>query len=130
MGNLLCRDNKNNKKIIIKEETNKIELSDEEKVIDEIVERYLERCNLPLIPDFVEKKIYKNILKIIISVIEDTLEKTEIQVLGHKIKFTIEPIKEQDQQQQHSNNNDESSRHLKAEIDKILNSESNNAMIQ
>ena len=38
--------------------------------------------------------MYRNVLKMIMGILEDTIEKTEIRVLGHKINFTITPIVE------------------------------------
>ena len=69
-------------------------LTDEEKAINEIVERYLNNhlVNCKFIPDFIERKMYRNVLKMIMGILEDTIEKTEIHVLGHKINFTITPI--------------------------------------
>lgn len=71
-------------------------LTDEEKAINDIVERYLNNhlVNCKFIPDFIERKMYRNVLKMIMGILEDTIEKTEIRVLGHKINFTITPIVE------------------------------------
>ncbi len=66
----------------------------EDIVLENMVKRYLndEHINSKFIPDFIEKKLYKNILKILIGILKDTMENAEINVLDHKIKFTIEPL--------------------------------------
>lgn len=69
-------------------------ISNEEKAINDIVERYLkdDLVNCKFIPDFIEKRLYRNILKILTGVLKDTIENAEVEVLGHRIKFSITPI--------------------------------------
>ncbi len=77
-----------------KQEHKQEELSPEDIVIENLVKRYLqdEHINSKLIPDFIEKKLYRNVLKIITGILKDTVENAEVTVLDHRIKFIIEPI--------------------------------------
>ena len=76
------------------EREEEVHKSESSKVIDEIVDRYLadELVNNPRIPDFIEKRLYRNMVKIIIGIIKDTSEHANVEVLGHKITFSMEPI--------------------------------------
>ena len=47
-----------------------------------------------MIPDYLEKRIYRNVAKIVIGLLKDSLENTNIELLGHKIAFSMEPITE------------------------------------
>ena len=79
MGNLIC---KSKKKPAIAED-----------VIHKIVDRYLANnmINNTVIPDSIERQIYTNILRLAVGILKDTLEHTHIEVLGHKVKFVVEP---------------------------------------
>jgi hypothetical protein len=61
-------------------------------VIDDIVNRYLqcEFTNNPLVPDFIERRMYRNVVKLMIGLMKDTLETSQIEVLGHRIGFTFD----------------------------------------
>ena len=52
-----------------------------------------ELINNPAIPDWIERKIYKNVLKLSIGLISDTFNNTEIEFLGHSITVSIKPKK-------------------------------------
>ena len=69
-------------------------ISNEEKAINEIVDRYLkdELVNSKFIPDFIEKRLYRNILKLVTGILKDTIENAEIEILGHKITLSMTPI--------------------------------------
>ena len=45
--------------------------------------------NIGFLPDFVERKIYANVFSILLRLIDDTLEKSEISFLGHRIVFDV-----------------------------------------
>ena len=47
--------------------------------------------NNTVIPDSIERQLYTNILRLAIGILKDTLEHTHVEVLGHKIKFVLEP---------------------------------------
>lgn len=92
MGNRLCRStppaDENDFKHV------EDELTPEEEAVNVIVERYIhnEKINNRFIPDVVERRIYRNTLKLIIGIMKDTVENASIDVLGHKITFTMTPI--------------------------------------
>lgn len=43
------------------------------------------------IPDIAERKIYKDTIILIMNILNETLETSSVKILGHKIKFSIEP---------------------------------------
>jgi tyrosine-protein phosphatase YwqE len=44
-----------------------------------------------MIPDFIERKLYINIAKIVVGVMTETLQSTHIKLLGHDIAFSMKP---------------------------------------
>jgi len=48
-----------------------------------------EEINMGYIPDFVEKKLYENILNIILNIIDNILSETSIKIFNHKIVFDV-----------------------------------------
>jgi hypothetical protein len=94
MGNIFNRPVKSkgkNSKIVSRE--NVIRVPNQDDIVDDIIERYMknELINNPAIPDWIERKIYKNVLKLGIGLISDTLNNTEIEFLGHSITVSIKP---------------------------------------
>ena len=77
-------NNKNQIKIINKPKIN-------QEGINQIVENYLqdENINCGYIPDYIEKKIYKNILNMVVGIISETLENSRLQFLGQDIGSNI-----------------------------------------
>lgn len=65
-----------------------------EKNIDHYIENILKNpdTNINWLPDAVEKRIYKNIMKIILNSLETTVENSEIKLFGHRIRFVMDPI--------------------------------------
>jgi len=63
--------------------------------------------NIKYLPDFVEKQIYRNVFGILIGLLDNVMETTNVQFLGHKLTFDIQPqtddeaiaLAEQDQEQ-------------------------------
>lgn len=68
-------------------------LTEEEQAINVVVQRYLqnELINNPFIPDVIERRIYVNVMKLIIGVLKDTVEHANIDILGHRIHFSMSP---------------------------------------
>lgn len=64
-------------------------------IIHEFVRQLVndENINVRGLPDFIEKKMYQNIITLLIALLEHTLETGEIKILGHSITFTIRPSK-------------------------------------
>ena len=59
--------------------------------IGHYVEKLLENSdtNISYLPDFVEKKIYTNILTVCLNLLDDMLETTSIKFVGHEIAFDL-----------------------------------------
>lgn len=59
--------------------------------INHYVEKLLENSdtNISYLPDFVEKKIYTNILGIALNLLNDILETTSIKFIGHEIALDL-----------------------------------------
>jgi len=62
--------------------------------IEEFIETVLknENVNIDYLPDVVEKQIYKNVLLLLFSLMDKTIDKARFQFIGHEIKLTIQPI--------------------------------------
>jgi hypothetical protein len=63
-------------------------------VIDALVERFLcnDRINNPLIPDFIERTIYRNVYRLLIGLIQENLESSSVLLLGHRVTLTMSPV--------------------------------------
>jgi ABC-type anion transport system duplicated permease subunit len=59
--------------------------------INTIVDKLLKNpdTNISYLPDFVEKKIYTNVFGIVLNLLDDVLDTTAINFLGHKIKLDL-----------------------------------------
>lgn len=62
--------------------------------IDKLIDQIMKERNIEYLPDFVERQVYRNILTIIFNLLEGTIDNSSIQLVGHEIKLTINPIKE------------------------------------
>ena len=62
--------------------------------IAQFVEHMLENPDINIygFPDAIEKQIYRNVFSMLLNVLDYTLETTNIQLLGHKIVFELEPV--------------------------------------
>ena len=86
----------NSDKNIIVKNNNLDVIEDQLKVsVESLVNELMKNDNInsDLIPDFVEKKIYENVLTLAISLLKETLEKTKITILNQDITFNLEPSK-------------------------------------
>jgi len=89
----------NNKEISI-EEINKEEINIKnisKQKISEFVNNILkdEAINIKYFPDWVERKLYNNIFTILINLLDNLLEGTNINFLGHQLTFDIKPKEHQ-----------------------------------
>lgn len=68
-----------------------MEMSNEriERYIDELLAD--EAVNQQLIPDMMERAMYRNVLRLSVRLLERIVNETEVQVLGHRIRMTLEP---------------------------------------
>lgn len=62
--------------------------------IERMVETFLKNkdINHRFIPDAIERNMYYNMIRIILAVVDETLETTRIEFLGHEIRLRLEPI--------------------------------------
>jgi len=62
--------------------------------IRKVVDKYLENelINNVFIPDFLERRIYMNVTKLVLGLLQETLESINVDFLGHRISLNIEPI--------------------------------------
>lgn len=63
--------------------------------VDEFVEKLLtdEDVNIKYLPDFVERQLYKNVLNLVLNLLDNTFNTTSIKFLGHLLTFDIVPDK-------------------------------------
>lgn len=62
--------------------------------IEEYVEKMISdpNININYLPDFVEKQLYRNIIKIVLNLLDHILNNSHITVFNHEIKFDLIPI--------------------------------------
>jgi len=64
-----------------------------EQQIDEFVDKLLANSsiNMSLMPDYIEKKLYKNVFSICLGILDTVLDTVSIEFLGHKIVVDLAP---------------------------------------
>lgn len=75
----------------------------ETSAIEQYIDSFLhdEQINTCL-PDKMERKMYKKVLTKTIALLEKVLETTEIKILNHRVRFVLEPMKEEHDQEEES----------------------------
>lgn len=58
--------------------------------VDSLIED--EDINIPYVPDCIERRIYRNVLKLVLGTADRVLQSTFIELLGHRIRFDLEPV--------------------------------------
>ena len=48
--------------------------------------------NIYWLPDVVERKLYENIATVALNAIESTLDTSQVNFLGHKLRFIVDPM--------------------------------------
>jgi len=68
--------------------------SPRDRALARIVDAYIKNdlVNIPLVPDFVEKRIYSSILNAILDRIERLANDSNISFLGHLLKIDVDPV--------------------------------------
>jgi len=63
-------------------------------VIDELVTHMLQNAdiNISVLPDYMERRIYANIVRILIGNVTELLRHVKIEVLNHVITMRIDPV--------------------------------------
>jgi hypothetical protein len=61
--------------------------------IDAIVEDFMndKAINQKWIPDFVERVIYKNVLRLVVGLFAQILETTSVSLMGHRVVLDVQP---------------------------------------
>ena len=52
--------------------------------------------NITYLPDFVERQLYKNILKMVLGLLDNILSNSHVTVFNHEINFELVPLKKFD----------------------------------
>lgn len=65
-----------------------------ESFVNEMIQN--DQINISYLPDSFEKKIYKDILTIIMALVEQIIESTKINFMGHAITLNLEPQKKKE----------------------------------
>lgn len=70
---------------------NKSEIS--KRQIDGFVEKLLsdKNVNVKYLPDFVERQLYRNVFTILLGLVENIVDSTEIHTMGHRIVMHVAP---------------------------------------
>jgi len=60
-------------------------------VVDQMVERLIENqaVDIFMLPDWVERRLYANILRLVLGVVQDTLLSTSLDVMGHRMSIAF-----------------------------------------
>lgn len=81
MGGIQCKDQRKEEK-----------LSEEDRCILEFVQEQIRTADCGFIPDVVEKRIYINLLKLLLATTKNILNGVRLEVLNHVITIHIDPI--------------------------------------
>lgn len=86
------KNRKNNNYVMKVGEESENEISDQR--VNEIVEQFLsdDKINISLLPDVVERQIYRNVISLAMELLKATLETTKIDFMGHEVSFVIKPL--------------------------------------
>lgn len=79
--------------------TAKVQLQElSQQKIDDFVEKLLndKNVNIGYFPDFVERKLYKNIFTLLLGILDNTLTSTKINFMGHELLLTMGPQQEKE----------------------------------
>ena len=65
-----------------------------ERKITEFVEGILAdpNKNIRWLPDAVERRLYNNVAHVALNLVESMLEGTGVEILGHRVRFVVDPI--------------------------------------
>lgn len=62
--------------------------------IQEFVTKMLENpeVNIGFLPDVAEKKIYENVLTMLLNIVNESVDTVSIEFMGHRVKFFLESL--------------------------------------
>jgi hypothetical protein len=75
----------------IKSDNKNVSEENIKKFIDELLKN--EEINMRYLPDSAEKELYVKVFLLFMNVLSESLKKTDINFLNHKLEITIKPIK-------------------------------------
>jgi hypothetical protein len=77
------------------------------KRIDAVVEQLLAdpEVNIKYFPDGIERQIYRNIFTIMINLLDNLVDTTNIKFMGHKLVFDLQPLTDDEIDDDKENNN-------------------------
>jgi len=67
-----------------------------QQIIRSYVEKFVQNddVNTWLLPEFVEKRLYANVIQLVVGVLQDTLHTSHLSFIGHRVTFNMSPMKE------------------------------------
>jgi myosin heavy subunit len=77
-----------------KEKDEALQLLSEQQVrvfVDDLLKK--QSVNMGYLPDWAEKRIYNNILNMLLGIIKQTLDNTAVKIIGHELRFSLMPSK-------------------------------------
>ena len=93
-----CKQQDDLNKKIVSLQNSKVILENKELLISgEKLNEYIDNIlkndaiNIGVLPDFAEKQLYKNILNLILNIIDNTFKNTSFKFLGHEIIVVLKP---------------------------------------
>ncbi len=62
--------------------------------IQEFVTKMLENpeVNIGFLPDIAEKKIYENVLTMLLNIVNESIDTVSVEFMGHRLKFFLESL--------------------------------------
>lgn len=77
--------------------------------IEEYVEKMLvdPNVNINYLPDFVERQLYRNVLKMILGLLDHVLQNSHVNLLNHEIHFDVTPAKKLGQESEENKPDEE-----------------------
>ena len=61
--------------------------------IDQIVHEMVKNNGIKWIPDWIERKIYTNVIYLVMQLCDSLLQNTQFMVFGHEVEINITPPK-------------------------------------
>lgn len=92
---------KDSSKVLFQAEAMKLPLSKGSSVsdpkIDEYVENLLKEGNLNELPEFLERRAFKPVIKALLLSLCKTSETSNVNLFGHRLRIVLEPIESKEQ---------------------------------
>lgn len=97
-------------------------VKDRKHIVEKLSERFVdnENIDIPFVPDFVEKCIYSNILSLVLGITLDTLNRSCVNFLGHRMSFIVATLPECLRHSLNSQQHDGTTKNVSALVDKYM----------